>query len=850
MGVDTGESAPLGRGSRIKRPAARYVSEAEEQQPRALSATRKRASDPSDEEPTKRSKSADVDDGTDDVDDEEQEYCVCRRGNDGTPMICCSHCDEWFHFKCIGMNKRAADRLDEYICQGCQPQDHRTTEKDDDDYDAEQDNDEDEDEEEDTHADDPDAGLEVPHSDASESSEPPQMRTKRTRCAPVKPLKRSGSGVDDDPVRRHVLSTFTSIFTPLFTAKDLATEEAASYAAELEGELFHALGTDPHLRAYKERFRTLHFNLKDPRNVTLHERVTSGQLPAKDVVHMTNEALANDAIREVTEKAKRDALQQAVLLREKEEGPARKITHKGEVDIERDDAAFAPKESRSMPAAHHEPELGPEPEPEGRPGLDSKADASAMPSSPSFTPAKEHGAMSPLPESDSFTGLWDKQAAPIPEEAPMNEPAADLGFDAPAEADSFIDSFLGDERPSSSAPNAEIKAPEDPLADASPDALESHTPAGTPPPDSFAARWASRSKNALSGSPVVWDGVITMPEYTSAYVHVRPLSHPRYAPGAQLWCDCFPTPERTVEGRLPSQVAIDYLSQVRMSPRNEIVVLTLDAGGASAASERHEEISTLHSSPALDKLVHYFADKQRFGVLVPAPGMQGSLVKDFYLAPLLAHEPVPEWLTMLCPEGLGNAWATERPAHMLFVILVLFKAAMEGKTTAPPAPACASADENAAPAPPAPVSLDTLLNVKPDAIQNLLSTLNGGGGASPLNTMGTPPPLASPPPGAGPLGPLGANGPPGPPPILPMHGLPPPGMGPPGPPPSMPVARPMRPWGGAVAPPPPSFPPPMTSIGPPPPFPVGPGGWYGGNAERTNDRSRRKGGGARRSGRR
>ncbi|WFD19803.1 Transcription factor bye1 [Malassezia caprae] len=626
------------------------------------------------------------------------------------------------------------------------------------------DEDEDEDEEEDTPADDHDAELTVELSDASESSRPRSTRVKRMKRAPAKSARRSGTAVDDDPVRRHVLSTFTSIFKPLFTAKGLDAEDAASYAAELEGELFHAHGTDPHLRAYKERFRTLHFNLKDPRNVTLHERVTSGQLPAKDIVHMSNEALANDAIREATEKAKRDALQQAVLLRDKE-GPARKITHKGEVDIERDEAAFAPKESRSIPAADPEPE--PEPEP------DSNAEASAMPSSPTFTPAKEHDDMSPLPESDSFTGLWDKQATTIPEEAPMDEPAADLGIDAPTEADSFIDSFLGDERPSSSLPDAKAKAPEE--TDTAPDMHESHTPAGTPPPDSFIARWAAQSKNALSGSPVVWDGVVTMPEYTSAYVHVRTLSHPRYAPEAQLWRDCFPTPERTVEGRLPSQVAIDYLAQVRMSPRNEIVVLALDAGGATPASERHEGISTLHSSPALDKLVHYFADKQRFGVLAPAPGTQGSLVKDFYLAPLLAHEPVPEWLTMLSPEGLGDAWTAQRPAHMLFVILVLFKAAMKGKTTAPPAPVRSSADESAAAASSAPVSLDTLLNVKPDAIQNLLSTLKGGGGASPLNAMGTPPPMATPPPGPGPPGPPGVNGPPGPPPMLPMHGLPPPG---------------------------------------------------------------------------
>lgn len=819
MGVDSGDSAPLRRGSRVKRPAARYVTEAEERS-RARPTTRKRATDSSvDEEQAKRLKSA----GNDESDeDDDGEYCVCRTGNDGTPMICCSQCDEWFHFKCIGLSKRAAERLDEYVCEACQAQ--KRTKDDDDEYEAKQDEAE-QDEAEQNEAeqeDDPDE-FEGHHSDASSSSEKLRPRAAPKRARP-KPTKRPRTGVDDNPVRRHVLSTFTAIFTPLFTAKNLAPEAAASYAEELEQELFHALGTEPSLRAYKERFRTLHFNLKDTRNVSLHERITSGQLPAKDVVHLSNEALANDTIRQATEKAKRDALEQAVLLREKEEGPARKITHKGEVDIERDDAAFAPKDSQ--------PAAAPESVPASLP------DAAEMPSSPPFTPAKEARAVSPLPESDTFTGLWDQHEAPIPDEAPMDEPAMDLGLDAPAEADSFVDSFLGDERPSSSTSRAAPEPSEAPAADAPSDTRESHTPPGTPPPDSFAARWAARSQNALYGSPVVWDGVITMPEYTSAYVHVRPLTRPWYAPEAPLWRDCFPTPERTVEGRLPSQTAIDYLAQVRLSPRNEIVVLALDAGGASAASERHQGPSTLHSSPALDKLVRYFSDKQRFGVLAPAPGIQGSLVKDFYLAPLLSHEPVPEWLTMLHPDGLGDTWSKERPAHMLFVILVLFKAAMEGKTAAPPPPRAAPEAQAAVP-PAASVSLDTLLNVKPDAIQNLLSTLKGGG-ASPLSAAGTPPPLAGSAPGPG--------APPGPAPLLPMGGLPPSGLPPP-PPPPVPVARPMRPWGGVVrtAQPPPSFPPPMTAPGPPLPFSVGPGGWYGGNAERSNDRARRRGGGAKRS---
>ncbi len=30
-------------------------------------------------------------------------YCLCRRGDDGSAMICCDRCDDWFHLSCVGL---------------------------------------------------------------------------------------------------------------------------------------------------------------------------------------------------------------------------------------------------------------------------------------------------------------------------------------------------------------------------------------------------------------------------------------------------------------------------------------------------------------------------------------------------------------------------------------------------------------------------------------------------------------------------------------------------------------------------------------------------------------------------
>ena len=736
-------------------------------------------------------------------------------------MICCSTCGEWFHFKCIGLSKKAAEDIDEYECKECQDKEKQAEEEvrkkedkaeEEEEYNeegAEEEEDEEEEEEEAQEAD----------SDAQDGSESePEPATRRTRAAPrarapAKAPARARTAVGKDPVRSHVLKTFTEIFAPLFASageKD-ASERATAYAEELESELHSSLGQREKGRLYKERFRTLSFNLKDQRNTSLHERITSGALSATDLAKLPNEALANDSIREAAEKAKRDALQQSVL-REQADGPARKITHKGEIDIERDDAApyVAPDPRPEMiDPAPKEP--SPEPVTERAASTPQRSEPSESPARPAVNFAEAWKEATPRqddiadPPSPGFAYAVGGETPP-PDEAPFLSESHD--------ADTALDSFL--DQPTE----------------------ESTTPPGTPPLHTPAGR---RSQDKMPAHPVVWDGVVTMPEYTSAYVHARQLSEPLYTPTSALWPALFAGAECMVEGRLPSKAAVDYLHQVRQSPRNEIVLMTLDAGGAAPAPERHHEADpTLYASPSLDKLVRYFADKQRFGVLAPAPGMMGTLVKDFYIAPLRATDPVPDWLYTLHPTGLGPMWAESRPADILVAVLVLFRAALEERT----------AQDNAAPAPPSvpapahtsgstpPVSLDALLNVKPDAIQNLLSTLGG----APRPPMGaTPPGMPPAPPGMPPMGP----------------GIPPPMHGMSGPPPP----RPMRQWGsGAQNPAPSGWEPPRMPPGPPGPpgpFPYGApmpnwqpsrGGWYGGNPDQGD--ARRGRGGGRRGGRR
>ena len=50
-------------------------------------------------------------------------YCLCRLPEDGRFIICCDHCDEWYHGDCVGITpdnelEMKGDNK-EYICPSC-----------------------------------------------------------------------------------------------------------------------------------------------------------------------------------------------------------------------------------------------------------------------------------------------------------------------------------------------------------------------------------------------------------------------------------------------------------------------------------------------------------------------------------------------------------------------------------------------------------------------------------------------------------------------------------------------------------------------------------------------------------
>lgn len=49
----------------------------------------------------------------------EEVFCVCRKPDRGELMVACDGCDEWFHFKCMHMDLKHRDLVNNFYCKFC-----------------------------------------------------------------------------------------------------------------------------------------------------------------------------------------------------------------------------------------------------------------------------------------------------------------------------------------------------------------------------------------------------------------------------------------------------------------------------------------------------------------------------------------------------------------------------------------------------------------------------------------------------------------------------------------------------------------------------------------------------------
>jgi COMPASS component SPP1 len=76
------------------------------------------AGSPAPDDTKRRGKEQPGDDEDEDVEDENELFCICRRPDNHTWMIGCDgECGDWFHGKCVNIDPRDAELIDKYICE-------------------------------------------------------------------------------------------------------------------------------------------------------------------------------------------------------------------------------------------------------------------------------------------------------------------------------------------------------------------------------------------------------------------------------------------------------------------------------------------------------------------------------------------------------------------------------------------------------------------------------------------------------------------------------------------------------------------------------------------------------------
>ncbi|UZJ54489.1 hypothetical protein CBS101457_003809 [Exobasidium rhododendri] len=645
-------------------------------------------------------------------------YCTCRKGDNGKPMVSCAECNEWFHFKCVGLTKKVAATLAEYVCPACKEKTGRISKTIEDGPGEEEFN--------------PTVGAEAsspprrPSLSSKRKSTEDESPRKRSKGSPYSsPLRKpdtasapsttmrkmSGSttstgsravlSAGSDAVRKHALMQFIGVFDAIFAEsvtketeeeRDI-TRQSREYGTAFEASLFQLYGETSALsstilagKTYRDRLRTFLFNLKDKSNMTLRQKIASGEISARELAGLSNEELANDEIRKEVERRKRENLEQSILKKEK--APLRKLTHKGEIDIEYE----ASQSSRIAEEHAQERELLTRSREEAKGstvGEESKQeeDRDVVPTSPialsttaqqgSPTKASEQplstSAQSP-PLSFDFTSVWtgDVSREDEGEDEEDGRDEKDVGDgkvedddqkdgEAPETitiadeegADNFIDDFLG--MPEGHEEVKDSKSREN---------------------DGEEASFDGTQAAQMIEEPAAWRGAISMPDegvFTGKVRQVagRPVNE-------QELSMLFPSTHSVIEGRLPTESAAPYLIQSRVASRTELVVLSLEL------SWEPDSVSDLvHDAPqsedenkvSFEKLLSYFQRRSRYGVLPSHPSAKGRFVKDFYIVPLPKYCNIPQWLEMMeAEEFQGEAQHTRR-GDMFLLVAVLFKQA-------------------------------------------------------------------------------------------------------------------------------------------------------------------------------
>ncbi|NXO43741.1 PHF3 protein, partial [Locustella ochotensis] len=421
-----------------------------------------------------------------------------------------------------------------------------------------------------------------------------------------------------DQIRQSVKQSLKEILMKRLTDSSLKIpeERAAKVATRIERELFSFFrDTDA---KYKNKYRSLMFNLKDPKNNILFKKVLKGEVTPDHLIKMSPEELASKELAAWRQRENRHTIEMIEKeQREVERRPITKITHKGEIEIESETPMKEQEEVMEIQEANTKLfEKSEEAE------KDKEINESASPDTTSQH--KNHlfdlnckiciGRMAP--PTDDLSGKKVKVSVGVARKQSDNE--AESIADALSSTSSILASeLLEDDKQDSSKPFTPLP--------------KSETPGTVECESLFLARLN-----------FIWKGFINMPSVAKFVIKAYPVSG-----SFEYLTEDLPDSIQ-VGGRISPHTVWDYVEKIKASGTKEICVVRF-----TPVTEEDQISYAL--------LFAYFSSRKRYGVA--ANNMKQ--VKDLYLIPLGSSDKVPHHLVPFDGPGIE----IHRPNLLLGLII-------------------------------------------------------------------------------------------------------------------------------------------------------------------------------------
>lgn len=442
----------------------------------------------------------------------------------------------------------------------------------------------------------------------------------------------------------------------------------------VEEELYSLFG-DTGVK-YKSKYRSLVFNIKDPKNLTLFRKIVEKSITPYQLVRLSPEELASQ---ELAEWREREAKHQLEIIQKNELdllalGKTYVMkTHKGEqfieseeglktesaLDLKNEDLVNVLNNSVSSTVEDQEPEKKKEEElkkerheekkkdkerkdkKERKESRDSRKDRDR---DRRREKEKRRRRSSDRKHDDKKRDRRDRSREKDKDRNKEREKERERDKDKDKENEKELkvekiastepitsekvprdDSDQSDREPSSTV---NIKTPdingEEPMI--------STTPTGPPPGPSLIDSPPLPAPPPPVLAPSIWKGYINMPDVSKFYTNI----HVAYGNADNLSKDM---PEAAdIVGRISPETVWEYMAKMKRSATKEIVVVYM----SPATDEDKSPYITLYN---------YLNSRSRLGVI----GNLSRMIKDFYLMPLPANESIPKVLLPVEGPGFGDS---------------------------------------------------------------------------------------------------------------------------------------------------------------------------------------------------